>query len=100
MNSTAKSNIPSDAQHHSGGSDSNPVVTVLGIDDSPHKCFTCDKEIADGGWFCRLPRGGTRIVLCSPGCAIRYFDAEQATAWMKGVKPYERTQLRPTDKPL
>ena len=27
-----------------------------------------------------------------------FFDVEKAAAWVKGVKPYERIQRRPTDK--
>jgi hypothetical protein len=44
-------------------------------------CFVCKKEIADNGWFCRLPRKtgdaagaqATEILLCTPGCAFRHF---------------------------
>lgn len=43
-------------------------------------CFVCQKPIVDGQWFCRLPQKDgavdprtTRILLCSPGCAFRYF---------------------------
>jgi hypothetical protein len=40
------------------------------------KCFACDQEIADGPWFCKVPREGKRIaVLCCPRCALRYFDS-------------------------
>ena len=39
------------------------------------KCFGCSKETPEDQWFCRVPRGPERIVLCSPSCAIRRFDA-------------------------
>lgn len=35
-------------------------------------CSACGRATADGRWFCRLPR--ERIVLCSPACALSYFD--------------------------
>lgn len=46
------------------------------LDAARQKCFVCDKEIGDGHWFCRIPRKEeTAVVLCSPGCALRYFDS-------------------------
>jgi hypothetical protein len=44
-------------------------------------CCTCEKPIADGQWFCRLPQKAegmagsqaANILLCSPACALRYF---------------------------
>lgn len=43
-------------------------------------CIVCQKLIVDNQWFCRVPQtNGTpdsptqRILLCSPGCAYRYF---------------------------
>jgi len=45
------------------------------MDAGPQKCLVCDKEIGDGNWFCRIPREDKpAVVLCCPGCAIRYFD--------------------------
>jgi len=38
-------------------------------------CLICGKAILDEHWFCRLPCGDERVVLCSPACAMRYFDA-------------------------
>ena len=45
-------------------------------------CVVCQKPIMDGQWFCRVPQKneraadsqGTKILLCSPGCAYRYFS--------------------------
>jgi hypothetical protein len=43
--------------------------------EAPQKCFICGKELANG-WFCRIPRDGiSSILLCSPSCALRHFDA-------------------------
>ena len=44
-------------------------------------CFLCQRPIVDNQWFCRLPRSedgakepqATKILLCSPACAFRYF---------------------------
>jgi len=44
--------------------------------EASHKCFTCGKAIADGGWFCRIPHGAARIVLCSPWCAQSHFNGK------------------------
>ncbi len=51
-------------------------------------CFVCEKEIADNGWFCRLPQKtdgvavsqAMEILLCSPFCAVRYFGDSQQGA--------------------
>jgi hypothetical protein len=45
-------------------------------------CVVCQKPIVDGQWFCRVPQKndrvadaqGTKLLLCSPGCAYRYFS--------------------------
>ena len=58
---------------------SQPPDTVRGDDAAKQKCFVCGKEIADGAWFCRVPHGAKRIVLCSPSCALRYFDTLHPT---------------------
>jgi hypothetical protein len=49
------------------------MLTVIGDGAAEQKCFVCGKEVGDG-WFCRIPRDGKRIVLCSPSCAIRFFE--------------------------
>ncbi len=44
-------------------------------------CFVCQRPIVENQWFCRLPRSedgakdpqATKILLCSPACAFRYF---------------------------
>lgn len=44
-------------------------------------CFACQRPIVENEWFCRLPRledgakdpQATKILLCSPACAFRYF---------------------------
>ena len=55
-------------------------------------CFVCEKPIADGGWFCRLPQktdGATgrqaEISLCSPVCALRHFGDSQPSG--NGFEP-------------
>lgn len=37
-------------------------------------CAQCRTEIVDGHWFCRLPGSKTPTLLCSPRCALRYFN--------------------------
>lgn len=44
-------------------------------------CIVCQKPLVDGQWFCRLTQSNsrtadsqtTKISLCSPSCACRYF---------------------------
>lgn len=44
-------------------------------------CFVCQRPNVENEWFCRLPRSengakdpqATKILLCSPACAFRYF---------------------------
>lgn len=48
-------------------------------------CFVCEKQIADDGWFCRLPQKtegaadaqAQKVLLCSPTCALRYLGDSQ-----------------------
>ena len=47
-------------------------------------CSVCQKPIVDSQWFCRVPQKNgapgsqtQRILLCSPGCAYRYFAASE-----------------------
>ena len=49
-------------------------------DNKPQKCFVCGKEVPAGGWFCRIPREEDKIVLCSPLCALGYFDAFESAS--------------------
>jgi len=37
-------------------------------------CAHCRAEIVDGHWFCRLSGDKEPALLCSPPCALRYFD--------------------------
>jgi DNA-binding NarL/FixJ family response regulator len=37
-------------------------------------CAHCRADIVDGHWFCRLPGDREHALLCSPSCALRYFD--------------------------
>jgi hypothetical protein len=53
--------------------------TAVDVGAAEQKCFVCGKEITDG-WFCRIPRDGGRIVLCSPSCAMRFFENSFSTA--------------------
>jgi hypothetical protein len=46
------------------------------VDAASQKCFACHEEIVDGRWFCKIPREDKpTVVLCCPGCALRYFDS-------------------------
>jgi hypothetical protein len=48
--------------------------------DPQQKCFACDKAIVDGGWFCKIPSEEKQpVLLCSPRCALRYFDSLRPT---------------------
>lgn len=37
-------------------------------------CAHCQAEIVDGHWFCRLPVNEDATFLCSPSCALHFFD--------------------------
>jgi len=51
-----------------------------GADAAQHKCAVCAKEIVDGTWFCKIPREEKpTVVLCSPRCALSYFDTLHPT---------------------
>jgi len=57
-----------------------PNPPTVPDDQLPAACFVCQKPIVDNQWFCRVPepKGATGlepkcILLCSPGCAYRYF---------------------------
>ena len=54
-----------------------------GDDNGPQKCFICSKDLAASGWFCRIPSADNRIVLCSPHCALGYFDLLHPTTIVK-----------------
>jgi hypothetical protein len=43
--------------------------------DTRQKCFVCETEIVDGRSFCKVNRESEKVVLCSPRCALRYFDS-------------------------
>lgn len=59
-------------------------------------CFECKKAMADDQWFCRLTQKAketadppaTRILLCSPTCALRHFAAKS--------EPTVSTEAMPT----
>jgi len=55
------------------------------------KCFICDHAIAVR-WFCRIPRDGEFIVLCSPSCAQRYFDSLPQSDSHNGRKQERQTR--------
>jgi len=51
-----------------------------GADAAQHKCAVCDTEIGDGTWFCKISREKKpTVVLCSPRCALSYFDTLHPT---------------------
>ena len=65
-----------------------------GADAAQHKCAVCDKEIIDGIWFCKISREKTpTVVLCSPRCALFYFDTLRPTTNGEGLDRagYERS---------
>lgn len=42
--------------------------------DQPKRCHVCDVDVSSG-WFARIPRGEETVLLCSPECAMRYFES-------------------------
>jgi hypothetical protein len=51
------------------------VDSPTSVDSALQKCHVCDKEIGDAPRFCRILRQEKpAVVLCSPRCALRYFD--------------------------
>ncbi len=69
------------------------VVELSGDDTGQQKCFVCGKEIVAGGWFCRIPSGTKRIVLCCPCCALRYFETSypKINGHDRDFRAYERS---------
>jgi hypothetical protein len=59
---------------HSGTQTTGGEVPAQNDGAAELKCFICGKAPGHG-WFCRIPRDGKPIVLCSPFCAYRYFDS-------------------------
>jgi len=41
---------------------------------APQRCFICGHDIVDDAWFCRIPHEHEKTVLCTPRCALRYFE--------------------------
>ncbi len=60
----------------------NTPAADVAIQTSP-TCFVCKKPMAEHEWFCRLTQKveetagpqAAKILLCSPACALRHFDA-------------------------
>jgi hypothetical protein len=47
----------------------------LSVDAAQQKCLVCDSKIVDDRPFCKIPRKEEpTVVLCSPRCALCYFD--------------------------
>lgn len=67
------------------------------------KCFVYSKDLADGDWFCRIPRPEGRIALCGPSCALHNFDTLHPPAGTdeQNVADYEHQAhfLLPGEKP-
>ena len=59
--------LPTRAGKRQGG-------TVRQDDSIPQKCFVCGGKAEASGWFCQMPGEDKRIVLCSPCCALSYFN--------------------------
>lgn len=51
------------------------LQTVRNDSGKAGECQQCAKALASN-WFCRIFRGLETILLCSPECALRYFDAQ------------------------
>ena len=62
--------------------ETNPHETAANPTSLP-TCFVCKKPMAENQWFCRLTQKvneaadpqATKILLCSPACALRHFTA-------------------------
>src|SRR5262249_34936575 len=52
----------------------NNAISFGGNGEMHQTCARCQAEIVDGHWFCRLPGNARPTLLCSPSCALRYFD--------------------------
>ena len=44
------------------------------LNNEPDRCHVCGKTLSSG-WFAKLRRGEEWILLCSPGCSMRYYDS-------------------------
>jgi hypothetical protein len=64
---------------HSGTQTTGGDAPVQNDGAAEQKCFICGKALGNG-WFCRIPHDGKRIVLCSPSCAMRFYEAAHSTA--------------------
>jgi hypothetical protein len=61
--------------------DSSPEEAPCVNGKARQKCFVCGQEIADGPWFCKIPREEKpTVLLCCPRCALRYFDSPHPAA--------------------
>ena len=47
-------------------------------------CFVCRKDAEAGGRFCPIPREDKRIALCSPCCALSYFNTGDSASNANG----------------
>lgn len=50
----------------------------------PKRCHVCGKDVSSG-WFARIRDGSGWVLLCSPGCAMRYYDS---------VRPEQETRAQ------
>jgi hypothetical protein len=50
------------------------------------KCFVCGKDAEAGGWFCQILREDKRIALCSPYCALSYFNTGKPASDANGLE--------------
>jgi hypothetical protein len=55
------------------------------------KCFVCGEDAEAGGWFCQIAREDKRIALCSPYCALSYFNTGNPAS---GANGQERTDYQ------
>lgn len=52
------------------------IQTRQSVAAAPQKCAVCESEIVDDHPFCKIHcEKKSTAVLCSPRCALRYFDA-------------------------
>jgi len=48
------------------------------------KCFVCGEDAEAAGWFCQIACEDKRIPLCSPYCALSYFETLNPASGVNG----------------
>ena len=65
---------------------SGTLHTLARIQQGGTLCFVCGKDAEAGGWFCQIPCEDKRIALCSPYCALSYFNTGNPASDANGLE--------------